>query len=614
MPGASSSSRTTPTISPKVRSQLTRLLYRSAGFGLFSNIFAAAVLASAVSGEVGPTRAAVWLAIVLVLTAARYALNVAYFRSAPRPEQELNWLRAFVCGSTGSGLLWGAAVWVFWSPTDIVSRCLLIFILAGLAAGAARSLAPSPLGYGLYVAGTFGSLLIKFITDPANGGLFLAAATLMYVAFLLNTARLHHADLKKLYQLNYTNEDLIENLKRAKDRADRASQAKSEFLAMMSHEIRTPMNAVLGMMQLIDRPNLTEEQRAQLYIAQTSASGLLKLLSDILDLSKIESGVMELEKTSVSLPRLTEEVAELLRPAAQKKGIAFEVYHDPTLPAWVMADATRLKQILINVLGNAVKFTVAGGAWLDVVVVQCADNEAKVEFRVRDTGIGMPPQLTRRLFQVFSQGDSRLARQYGGSGLGLAIAQKLLVQMGGQMTVKSTEGVGSEFSFTLRFELAAPPAAESPAAPAPEQLRGRVLVVEDDPINQRVVQMMLNRLGVEVAIADNGVQGVDRAVDEPWDAVLMDIQMPGIDGIEATRRIRARLRGKPLPIIALTANALASNRTACFAAGMDEFLTKPVQKGELARCLDRWLSPNAQPAAVRKPVVSRDGAELASCP
>jgi two-component system, sensor histidine kinase len=410
--------------------------------------------------------------------------------------------------------------------------------------------------------------------------------------FLLNTASLHHADLRKLWRLIFENEELVTTLSAEKDRAEAASHAKSEFLATMSHEIRTPMNGIMGMLQVLEHSQLNAEQKAQVNIATGSADTLMRLLNDILDFSKIESGKLEFELVPFELPPAITEVVALLRARAVEKHLELTLNLSPDLPVYVVGDAVRLKQVLLNLTGNAIKFTERGVVEIAGHVVGRDEKVATLRFSVRDTGIGIDDATQAKLFQVFSQGDTSTTRRFGGTGLGLAISQRLVNRMGGHIMVQSRQGHGSEFSFELTLPLSAPPTrpSQAPFAMRARALSGRLLVVEDDRVNQHVIQMLLRKFSLESVIVADGASAVEIATFEHWDAVLMDCQMPGMDGFEATRQIRRKLNGRPLPIIALTANAMAGDRDACVAAGMDDFLAKPVRQEELRACLERWLT------------------------
>jgi signal transduction histidine kinase/ActR/RegA family two-component response regulator len=472
----------------------------------------------------------------------------------------------------------------------MLTRLLLIFILGGLNAGAARSLASVPWSYRIYVGTTLLPLLVRFTTLPESGGWLLSLITVTYALFLLNTAKLHYADLRRLWRLIFENEELVVTLSEEKARAEAANAAKGDFLATMSHEIRTPMNGIMGMLQVLELSPLNAAQRSQVEIATGSADTLLRLLNDILDFSKIESGKLDFEHVPFALAPTISEVGALLRTRATEKKLELIVRLAPDLPTHVEGDAVRLKQVLLNLTGNAIKFTERGRIEISVAVVRQDDQRVTLRFTVSDTGIGIDDATQKRLFQVFSQGDSSMTRRFGGTGLGLAISQRLIHHMGGNIVVRSVVGQGSEFSFEIPLvpcSIARPPRITEVAVSAP--LSSRILVVEDDRINQRVIELLLEKLGCTCHIVDDGAAAVAATRTEKWDAILMDCQMPGMDGLEATRRIRRHLSGQSLPIIALTANAMVGDREACVAAGMDDFIAKPVRQEELRSCLEKWL-------------------------
>jgi signal transduction histidine kinase/DNA-binding NarL/FixJ family response regulator/HPt (histidine-containing phosphotransfer) domain-containing protein len=441
------------------------------------------------------------------------------------------------------------------------------------------------------------------VVDPAGGAKLLDVHTL-----LLAQSRL-------LELANAT-------IREAKEAAEQASIAKSRFLANMSHEIRTPLTAILGFAEnLLDPATPDRERREAVGTILRNGEHLLEILNDILDLSKIEAGKLAIERIVVSPARLAADVVAIMRVRAEGKGLSLGLRCATAIPETILSDPTRLRQILMNLVGNAIKFTERGGIELRIGLEQpgLSETEPRIRFEVIDTGLGMTAEQVERLFEAFAQADASTARRFGGTGLGLAISRRLARFLGGDVTVDSEPGRGSTFSITIATgPLDGVPLLENPLLDAPGKgpdridlsavrIDARILLVEDSPDSQRLIAAFLRKIGAEVDVADSAREAIDKALalehsPAPYDLVLMDIQMAGLDGFEATRILRKE--GFEQPVIALTANAMTGDREACLAAGCNDYAVKPINRAQLAHQIQALVaragsvaeSPGKQPA------------------
>ncbi len=574
-----------PLPAPDARRQLA-LLHAFTGVGLVSILFFGVQLVS---------RGSFLIALVDGLVGCLMAVNLllARWTRRPLPFAVLGmvviggylWLQVLTGGDQSTGF-----IWTFLFPPVAVfllgHRLGLAFQLVYLAA---------------LVVTLAGGALDHLSGLPADFPVKLMGSLLLVSAFSYAFERSRYNAQQSMLAEVTAHRRTERALRQAKEAAEQAVQLKGQFLANVSHELRTPLNGVMGLIDLTLAEQLPANSRRELGLARQAARDLLGLLNEILDLSKAEAGKLDLHREPVDLRRLVDDLAELHRGSRDSRRIEIEARVDPQVPAGVSADVGRLRQVLNNLLGNAVKFTEQGRVRLSIAPrPEDGADRGGLRFEVADTGPGVAAEQRDQIFKPFVQIDGSDARRHGGTGLGLAICRRLVEAMGGRIGYRPAEDGGSVFWFELALEPAPPPAAAADRPAKPEcatagevrgPRRGRVLVVEDNPINGLVAERMLEHLGARVDRADDGPQALERWSPGSHDLVLMDCQMPGMDGFAVTAAMRRREpeAGPRVPIVALTAHAMPGDRRRCLDAGMDDYLSKPMSQRDLDRVLQRWV-------------------------
>jgi signal transduction histidine kinase/CheY-like chemotaxis protein len=541
-----------------------------------------------------------WLAFKIVLTIARLVDGRLYVRDRHRSLRLRAWKVRFFIGVILDSLAWGLIPVLFMPTSDPAVNGVLLAGMVGVASAGTIALSAHRLASGASLLLVLGPLIEQQAMTPTPLSHYTAAAAVVFGALLFLEARNSHRRFAESTRLRFENAAIAEERHRALVFAEHSNAAKTRFLASVSHELRTPLNGIIGMTQLVAVEPLSALQRQRLDVLRHSAEHLVTVIGDLLDLSRIEFDRIEIDAQPTLIAQTVRDVTDLLQPVAEERGLAFEVVFDLGLPAAALMDASRVKQVLHNLIGNALKFTAQGG-----VGVSVAMSEGQLCFRVSDSGEGIPPDAIERIFDAFEQGPSSTAPARSGTGLGLTISRRLARAMGGDVTCRSIPGRGTTFEFTIGFRptprtptprpsLSEELAAAGESAEVPALRPGRVLVVEDNEVNALVVRGMLEQLGVNAELAVDGQKALARMGQTTYDLVLMDCQMPVLDGWEATRIWRARetrlRQNQRVPIVALTASAAAGERERCLEAGMDDYLSKPFTRDALGELVDRYLA------------------------
>ncbi|MDX2416702.1 MAG: ATP-binding protein [Xanthomonadales bacterium] len=593
-----------------VASELTQILYSNGLTSNFAVLAATAIIFYVFKDKLSIAHLQGWSLYMVGNVVFRLYLMVRYKREDKTTVKHHIFKRYYLIGTAAIALGWTVISALGLSVPSFEYRLYIVLLIVSLSGAAVPVLGSSMLAIYLYI---LPPAIITVLLLFSHGGMDIATGIALgiFTLMTLRSGKNLYETLLSSITLRIRNQVMAGNLEKvvaertreleeSRDIAEKANRTKSEFLANMSHEIRTPINGIIHFSRLALSGEMSPESRDFIEKQKSSSTSLLRIINDILDLSKIESGRLNIENIVFSMENLLKESMDVFSISAEEKGLQLKMNLPSNLPGNLKGDPLRVQQVLSNLISNAVKFTQQGEITIDVCEKMGDGEKAAFEFQITDTGIGMTEEQQMNLFQPFQQGDSSTTRKYGGTGLGLVISKNLIERMGGTIAVKSTNGKGTSFTFMLPFEYSDSEAdtletekfSEIDLTNRMARIRGaEILVAEDNELNQFIITTILESAGFHVTVADNGQEALEQLEVHSFDLVLMDIQMPVMDGFEATKEIRRNKKWAKLPVFAMTANVMQEDINKCLAVGMNAHLCKPLDMEQLNHALAKWILP-----------------------